>query len=398
VVKSGDGRLKAATVQQDTALEAGANDLPFESTFLARLKSQKKKPALGSWFAIVGYVVAALLVAVSIAIFSGTISARVVLTSSMQGTINPGDVVVAENWLKPKVGQIAIYQAKDFHGSVRAEYVHRVIAGSAETEYTFKGDNNPAPDVLPVKVKDVVGVVIFWIPKLGSYLQPAIAIPLFLLLVGLYFLIAAIGRRGRSGDRQSKIQPLSLKLGRFGRLEIEELSEATEVEVWVASNDPGEAPIHLLLSPRANRSAKVKYLSEKVAKEGNEKMDESNKSWVRSLLYWVGSILVIWLVLAGLSFAKVVTLVHPQVGPQLPIGGSNSTIVAFTPGGKPNPGQLAMATFQGKPNVVRVTKIAGNTYAIDTMDGSAVISKDKLDGPIDFFIPFIGYLWLPFGQ
>ncbi|MEN9753229.1 MAG: hypothetical protein RL670_920, partial [Actinomycetota bacterium] len=72
-------------------------------------------------------------------------------------------------------------------------------------------------------------------------------------------------------------------------------------------------------------------------------------------------------------------------------------IVAIVPGGKASPGQYAIANLNDERNFVRVDAVTTTGYEIATMQGKATIPADKLDGPMLFFIPFIGYLWLPFG-
>ena len=78
---------------------------------------------------IVAYVISALTLAIVAANLFGLISLRIVQTTSMQGTIEVGDLVVSQNWLKPAVGDIAVYKATDFQGVAQAMVVHRVIAG-----------------------------------------------------------------------------------------------------------------------------------------------------------------------------------------------------------------------------------------------------------------------------
>jgi signal peptidase len=105
----------------------------------------------------------------------------------MSGTFEPGDVVVTANWLEPKVNDIAIYQARDFDGTIRAEFVHRIISGTATTAFEFKGDANPDKDVLPVPSEDIVGVVLFWMPSIGTLLNPKNLLALFSIGIFVYF-------------------------------------------------------------------------------------------------------------------------------------------------------------------------------------------------------------------
>ena len=121
---------------------------------------------------IAAYVSSALVLVVVVANLFGLISLRLVQTNSMQGTIDVGDLVVSQNWLKPQVGDIAIYHGHNFQGMPTADVVHRVIAGNQTAGYTFQGDNNQSADSETVLSKDVVGVVSFWIPGVGALANP----------------------------------------------------------------------------------------------------------------------------------------------------------------------------------------------------------------------------------
>lgn len=136
---------------------------------------------------IVAYVVSALTLAIVAANLFGLISLRVVQTASMQGTIEVGDLVVSQNWLKPEVGDIAIYQATDFSGVEQGQVVHRVIAGDQTDGYTFQGDNNQSADAQVVPAEDVVGVVSFWIPGVGGIANPLVLAVLVSLIAVIYF-------------------------------------------------------------------------------------------------------------------------------------------------------------------------------------------------------------------
>jgi signal peptidase I len=136
---------------------------------------------------VFAYIVSALTLAVVAANLFGLISLRVVQTTSMQGTIDVGDLVVSQNWLKPAVGDIAIYRATDFQGAALELVVHRVIAGDQSTGYTFQGDNNQSADPELVPSSNVVGVVGFWIPGIGSIFNPLVLAVLASLGAVIYF-------------------------------------------------------------------------------------------------------------------------------------------------------------------------------------------------------------------
>jgi signal peptidase I len=157
----------------------------------------KNKPSLGR--RILGWVGTALVVATIFAFVSGALEARVVLTGSMKPHINPGDLVIAESTslLKPHVGDVALYSARDLQGKAVSTWAHRIIGGNATQGFTFKGDANPAPDLGHPTIKDVHSVILFKIPAIGRYLNPVVVI---LLGSGLMTLVFAIGliRRDRN--------------------------------------------------------------------------------------------------------------------------------------------------------------------------------------------------------
>jgi hypothetical protein len=91
----------------------------------------------------------------------------------MSPKIQPGDLVVSANWVKPTVGDTAIYLQKSIDGPMTQEVVHRVITLNANNEYQFKGDNNAAMDALPVPRSDVIGTVFLKVPGIGRLLNLA---------------------------------------------------------------------------------------------------------------------------------------------------------------------------------------------------------------------------------
>lgn len=92
----------------------------------------------------------------------------VVPTGSMIPVINPGDMVIVAktSGSNVKLGDIIEYRNVKEHINI----VHRVIEVQGEDAQRFfitKGDNNNAPDIEPVPELNVVGKVVFNIPKVG---------------------------------------------------------------------------------------------------------------------------------------------------------------------------------------------------------------------------------------
>ena len=118
---------------------------------------------------------------------------RVVLSGSMLPVLKIGDVVLVENtkYRKPQINDIVLYTARALDGTPVTTYAHRIIGGSAQGGWTIKGDNNNQPDYGLKANKDVKGVVILTIPKLGRLLSP---IPIALMLGGIWLISLSIGQ------------------------------------------------------------------------------------------------------------------------------------------------------------------------------------------------------------
>jgi len=118
---------------------------------------------------------------------------RVVLSGSMLPVLKIGDVVLVEDtkYRKPQINDIVLYTARALDGTPVTTYAHRIIGGSAQGGWTIKGDNNNQPDYGLKANKDVKGVVILTIPKLGRLLSP---IPIALMLGGIWLISLSIGQ------------------------------------------------------------------------------------------------------------------------------------------------------------------------------------------------------------
>lgn len=163
-------------------------ETPPERVITGRDRAMKK---IGSATTILGYVLAAVLVTFSVMSATGYVKARVVLTGSMQPTINPGDIVITApvTRLEPKIGDVAAYQARRFDGAPVGVFTHRIISGDGQSGWVLKGDNNPTPDIQKPTNSDILGVVIFVIPWLGNLLSRQVLFTVIPLLAGMWFLL-----------------------------------------------------------------------------------------------------------------------------------------------------------------------------------------------------------------
>jgi signal peptidase I len=146
-----------------------------------------------------GYVFAAVLITFSASSMAGYTKARIVLTESMQPSIDPGDIVITvnPNNVVPQVGSVVAYQARQFDGTPVGVFTHRIIGGNAIDGWRLKGDNNPSPDIQTPKGADILGTVVTTIPFLGLLLNRRMLFTLIPLLIGIWFVIDTL----RGGQR-----------------------------------------------------------------------------------------------------------------------------------------------------------------------------------------------------
>ena len=163
-------------------------ETPPERVITGRDRAMKK---IGSATTILGYVLAAVLVTFSALSATGYVKARIVLTGSMQPSINPGDIVITApvTRIEPKIGDVAAYQARRFDGAPVGVFTHRIMSGDGQSGWVLKGDNNPSPDVQKPTNSDILGVVIFVIPWLGNLLSRQVLFTVIPLLAGMWFLL-----------------------------------------------------------------------------------------------------------------------------------------------------------------------------------------------------------------
>ena len=156
--------------------------------------SDKFKNQIARSIKLVGYVFVTVMLTFSVLSFAGITKARIVLTESMQPTINPGDIVLSLNpeRLPPKVGDIVTYTGRRYDGTAVASFTHRVMSGDTQNGFVMKGDNNPAPDTQQPTLADISGVVFYTIPIIGKLLTPRGLLVLVPSIFGLWLVIDAL--------------------------------------------------------------------------------------------------------------------------------------------------------------------------------------------------------------
>ena len=117
-----------------------------------------------------GWIVTALACLVIVWFMSGVfpIKPTVVPSGSMIPVVYPGDVVIVA---KTSGSNVNLGDFIEYHNpKENIDIVHRVIEVQMQGSQRFfitKGDNNNAPDVDPVPEQNVIGKVVFTIPKIG---------------------------------------------------------------------------------------------------------------------------------------------------------------------------------------------------------------------------------------
>jgi signal peptidase len=182
---------KTVLITPDAIVETSPKhfvDTPPERVITGGQKTMKKLASVGT---LAGYALAAIFITFSLLSSTGYVKARVVLTGSMQPTINPGDIVLTApiSRVEPKIDDVAAYQARRFDGAPVGVFTHRIIDGDGENGWILKGDNNPTPDIQKPKNADILGVVIFVIPWLGNLLSKQVLFTVIPLVAGMWFLL-----------------------------------------------------------------------------------------------------------------------------------------------------------------------------------------------------------------
>ena len=194
VTVSGEKGEQTVLVTSDKTFESKARHFVQAPKERVVQGSDKFKNQIARSIKLIGYVFITVMLTFSVLSFAGITKARIVLTESMQPTINPGDIVLSLNpeRLPPKVGDIVTYTGRRYDGTAVASFTHRVISGDAKNGFVMKGDNNPAPDTQQPTLADISGVVFYTIPIIGKLLTPRGLLVLVPSIFGLWLVIDAL--------------------------------------------------------------------------------------------------------------------------------------------------------------------------------------------------------------
>ena len=165
---------------------AEIEEVPFSSAIVTRYKQIQKEKKWRVTRIVAEAVAVSLLAVLVLSTILGFVQFRTVVSGSMAGTFEVGDVLVAASprFVEPKVGSIAVFH---YYNLDRSEFVadfsHRIISGNKDEGWVTKGDANESADIGTVLNHDISGVVLFWIPKLGFALQPQFVLGIVILVM-----------------------------------------------------------------------------------------------------------------------------------------------------------------------------------------------------------------------
>lgn len=116
-----------------------------------------------------------------------------IMSGSMEPTINVGDAVITKEVSEPQIGDVIAFEVSN------STTVHRIVKTYTEENnklYQTKGDNNNAEDKTLLNKEQIKGKVIFKLPKVGDailFLQKNIVI-ILISIVGIAIIITLIRR------------------------------------------------------------------------------------------------------------------------------------------------------------------------------------------------------------
>lgn len=178
-------RLNEEKIHQESAT------LPFKSQLLKRFQASKRFRVLKALRSTVGAITILIVSLAALAIITGSLQLRFVLSDSMAGTFERGDLiaVVSPRFVDIEQDSVIVFNYyNEDRSSLIGDFSHRIIGGNAETGWETKGDANELPDLSPVLTQDVIGTVIGSIPKVGYVIQPSNLLALALVVIVLLVL------------------------------------------------------------------------------------------------------------------------------------------------------------------------------------------------------------------
>lgn len=137
-----------------------------------------------------------------LAIYMGWAGAVMVSGESMLPVFKDGDIVVFTHDNQYEVGDIAVFNIPEGVGQGQS-VIHRIIDGSSETGWTFKGDNRDLQDPWLVRDEHITGKPRFVIPGGTKWLRFAADRSPFI-IAGLVTLTVAVATFPGKDDREKR--------------------------------------------------------------------------------------------------------------------------------------------------------------------------------------------------
>jgi signal peptidase len=94
-----------------------------------------------------------------------------VVGTSMQPALQPGDLVVALSAETYGPGDVVAYRVPDGEPAAGRQVIHRIIGGSAERGYLVQGDNADGLDLWRPRADEIVGRQWLVLPGAGAVLM-----------------------------------------------------------------------------------------------------------------------------------------------------------------------------------------------------------------------------------
>jgi signal peptidase I len=94
-----------------------------------------------------------------------------VIGTSMQPSLQPGDLVVTMTAATYAPGDVVAYRVPDGDLAAGPQVIHRIVGGSADEGYILRGDNTNGPDLWRPRAADIVGRQWLVLPHAGSLLM-----------------------------------------------------------------------------------------------------------------------------------------------------------------------------------------------------------------------------------
>ena len=174
----------------------------FENSGLLNLKSESKPQPFSEpqttevshhpFRKFLGALSIPIVIVLSALFITGILQTRVVLSGSMEPTYKPGSVLILTKptIVKPALGKVVIYTARDVSGKAVTQWAHRIVGGDP-SGWEIKGDANPSSDYGKHPSSDIKLVVLFGIPFIGKLLNP---VSILLIGIGLLLISGAFSR------------------------------------------------------------------------------------------------------------------------------------------------------------------------------------------------------------